>query len=347
MRTTLAIGLMMLATIAAAVEVIDPADVAPGAGGVCVTEMDGGERVEIPLTVIGTIGPTTPEGEIVLIRLEDDRFRHTGIIAGMSGSPVYVDGRLLGALAYGWSFSKEPIGGVTPFVRMEALSDGSGPVGGFAATRPALAELLAAAGDGNLGSMLTSWLIPVGGGDLAGLPVAISASAGWRPTEGHWLAESWDRLGWVSTPGGSHDAVAGGELVPGAMVAGVLVDGDATLGAGGTVTEVRGDQVWAFGHPFLGTGGASLPMARARVVTVLPSLASSFKFFTIGETIGSFTSDRMHGIWGRLGETTAMVPVTVAVDGREYDFRSLRHPGLTPFLVAYVTQASQSSRMQR
>ena len=101
MRTALTIGLVVLASTAAAVDLIEPAEVAPGARGVCRTEMDGGEMVEIPLTVIGTIGPWTPEGEIVLVRLEDDRFRHTGIIAGMSGSPVYVDGRLLGALAFG------------------------------------------------------------------------------------------------------------------------------------------------------------------------------------------------------------------------------------------------------
>ncbi len=114
---------MCFASMAHAVDVIDPAEVTPGSSGICVTEMDGGERVEIPLTVIGTVGPWTPEGEIVLVRLEDERFRHTGIIAGMSGSPVYIDGRLLGALAFGWSFSKEPIGGVTPFSRMESLGD--------------------------------------------------------------------------------------------------------------------------------------------------------------------------------------------------------------------------------
>ena len=103
---------------AGAVEHLALADATPGRTGVCITEMDGGERVEIPLTVLGTIGSGTPDGEIVLVRLDDPRFEHTGIIAGMSGSPVYLDGRLLGALAFGWPFAKEPIGGVTPFARM-------------------------------------------------------------------------------------------------------------------------------------------------------------------------------------------------------------------------------------
>ena len=344
MRTRLALVMIMFAATAGAVETIDPAEVDPGTPGVCITEMDGGEVVEIPLTVIGTVGPYTPEGEMVLVRLEDERFRHTGIIAGMSGSPVYVGGRLLGALAFGWSFSKEPIGGVTPFLRMETLADDA-PISATAGLgRPSFASMMEAGKSNALGEMLTGWLLPETAAQTRGLPVAVTSSGGWGPTQGDWLAESWSRLGWVSVPGGSHDGPAGDDLQPGSMVAGVMVDGDAVLAAGGTVTEVRGDEVWAFGHPFLGLGGFSLPMARAHVVTVLPSQASSFKFFTVGESIGSFVSDRSRGIWGRMGVETQMVPVSIQVDGRRFDFRSVRHANLTPFLIAYVAQSSQASR---
>ena len=343
-NTRLALAVLMLAATAQAVEVIGPSEVEPGTPGICITEMDGGEVVEIPLTVIGTVGPSTPEGEMVLVRLEDERFRHTGIIAGMSGSPVYVDGRLLGALAFGWSFSKEPIGGVTPFVRMETLADDAEAPGNAASGRPPLVSMMEARENATLGDLLTGWLLPETGSETRGLPVAVTASGAWSPTGGDWLAESWRRLGWVSVPGGSTDGPVGGELQPGGMIAGVLVDGDAVLAAGGTVTEVRGDEVWAFGHPFLGFGGFRLPMARAHVVAVMPSQASSFKFFSVGESIGSFVSDRSRGIWGRLGEETRMVPITVRVDGRRFDFRSVRHASLTPFLVAYVAQSSQASR---
>ena len=122
----------------AAVDVIDPSEVPPGSRGVCVTEMDGGELVEIPVTVLGTVGPFAPERDMVLVRLDDPRYEKTGIIAGMSGSPVYIDGRLLGALAYGWSFSVEPIGGVTPFTRMVDLgaSAGGPRAPGAVAARP-------------------------------------------------------------------------------------------------------------------------------------------------------------------------------------------------------------------
>ncbi len=341
----MAIGFLMLAVTAQAVEVIDPAEVAPGTAGICITEMDGGERVEIPLTVLGTVGPWSPEGEIVLVRLEDDRFRHTGIIAGMSGSPVYIGDRLLGALAFGWSFAKDPIGGVTPFSHMEGLAVGAPVAVAAVSGRPSMVEMITAGRDQRLGELLTEWLLPEKTGDLRGLPVAVTASSGWSPAGGDWLAEGWRRLGWVSVPGGSgRGEDEGGALEPGSMVAGVLVDGDAVLAAGGTVTEVRGDEVWAFGHPFLGGGGFHLPMARAHVVTVLPSQANSFKFFTIGESLGSFVNDRSHGIWGRMGSTTPMVPVSVLVNDRRFDFRSVRYPGLTPFLVAFVAQSSQASR---
>jgi len=129
---------LLAAAVLPAVEPVDPSAVAPGSRGVCLTEMDGGELVEIPVTVLGKVGPWAPELDMVLVRLDDPRFEKTGIIAGMSGSPVYVDGRLLGALAYGWGFSREPIAGVTPFVRMLSLaSEGSAAAAGAASARPA------------------------------------------------------------------------------------------------------------------------------------------------------------------------------------------------------------------
>jgi hypothetical protein len=337
--------IMLMASTVHAVDVVNPEDIAPGTAGVCVTEMDGGEVVEIPVTVIGTIGPSTPEGEIVLVRLEDERFEATGIIAGMSGSPVYIGDRLLGALAYGWAFAKEPIGGVTPFHRMVALAeDGNPAAGGAGDGRPTLAEMMDASLENRLGELLTEWLLPDSTSELHRLPVAVTSSAAAAASGNGWLAESWRRLGWRAVPGGSTVEPAAGPISPGSMVAGVLVEGDAVLAAGGTVTEVRGDQIWAFGHPFLGGGGFRIPMARAHVLTVLPSQMSSFKFFSVGEPIGSFENDRSRGIWGRLGEVAPMVPVRVEVNGREYDFRAVRHPSLSPFLIGYLAQSSQAAR---
>jgi hypothetical protein len=341
------VSILVLAAVAAshATDVIEPDAVVPGTAGVCITEMDGGELVEIPLTVIGSLGPTGPEREMVLVRLEDPRYEETGIIAGMSGSPVYVDGRLLGALAFGWTFSKEPIGGVTPFSRMQQLQPAAVGAGEAGGVRPQLAEILVAGREGALGDLLLDWLLPAPRAALHRLPVTVSLGNWWSPTGSEWLAEGWRRLGWVAAPGGAASAgSAPGPLRPGAMVAGVMVDGDAVLAAGGTVTEIRGDQIWAFGHPFLGAGDVDMPLARARVLTVLPSQAESFKFFQVGEIIGALRSDRTHGVWGEIGSPASMVPVVVAVDDREYVFRSLRHPVLMPLITAYLTQASLTAR---
>jgi hypothetical protein len=318
-------------------EDLDPAEAVPGRTGICVTEMDGGERVEIPLTVLGTVGAGTPDGEIVLVRLDHPRFEETGIIAGMSGSPVYLDGKLLGALAYGWAFASEPIGGVTPFSRMLEI-DRSSPASA-APARPSLEEIVAAAGDGSLGELVVNWLLPERSTEVRPLPLAI---AGWRmPNDGSWLAESWSRMGWVAAAGGGDlQAQNSSEVTPGSMVAAVMVDGDVTLAAGGTVTEVRDHRLWAFGHPSLGAGSTLMPLSKAGVVAVLPNLMSSFKFFTVGEPIGAIVADRRDGVVGHLGAEAPMTPVTVTVNGRSYSYRSVRHPVLMPLLVGYLLQAS-------
>ncbi len=347
-RSFTLISILVLAAVGevGATEVITPDAVEPGTAGVCITEMDGGELVEIPVTVIGSLGPTGPEREIVLIRLEDPRYEKTGIIAGMSGSPVYVEGRLLGALAFGWAFAKEPIGGVTPFSRMQQLGPATGDVGVVGGgRRPELGEMLVAGREGRLGNVLVDWLVPAPRTVLHRLPVTVSLGGWWSPIGSEWLAEGWRRLGWVAAPGGAAaPGSTSGPLRPGAMVAAVMVDGDAVLAAGGTVTEIRGDQIWAFGHPFLGAGDVDMPLARARVLTVLPSQAESFKFFQVGETIGALRSDRTHGVWGELGSPASMVPVVVTVDDHEYSFRSLRHPVLMPLITSYLTQASLTAR---
>jgi hypothetical protein len=351
--TTLCSLTLLFATVAPAVgfEIIDPSEVPPGSRGVCITEMDGGELVEIPVTVLGTVGPFAPELDMVLVRLDDPRYEKTGIIAGMSGSPVYIDGRLLGALAYGWGFSTEPIGGVTPFARMVDLPGprggavGAAGAAGAVVARPSLNELVEARRDGRLDRVLLDWLAPSEERAVRPLPLALSmAGPGALPTSG-WVAEMWSRMGWVSGPAaaGAGDG-ASAPLVPGAMIAGVLVDGDITLGAGGTVTEVRGDQVWAFGHPFLGGGRVEIPLSRARVVTVLPSQLRSFKFFSVGDDIGSLQVDRTHGVWGLLGPSVPMVPVEVSVDGRNYSFRALRHGIMLPSIIGFLSSSSLSAR---
>jgi len=340
------ISLLTLAARAGVPEIRRPESVAPGSRGVCVTELPGGELARIPLTVLAYQSGAVPGGDMLLVRLDDPRFEKTGILAGMSGSPVYVGGKLLGALAFAWQFSKAPIAGVTPFVRMLSIGQGNDHVahtGSPAQQRPELDELAQAWNDSRLGQRVLDWLAP-GRRPARGLP-ALAVSLGGGPVNG-WLSRAWKRLGWVASASSGEAAAPapGGDVEPGAMIAAVLVDGDATVAAGGTVTEIRGSQVWAFGHPFLGTGRTRIPMAAARVTALLPSLSSSFKFFATGREIGAIEADRSRGIWGRLGEKAPMLPVHVQVDGQGYDYRIVPDRTLAPLLAAYLTQSSMTAR---
>lgn len=333
----------------AASEVIqNPLAIAPGTRGVCLTEMDGGGIERIPVTVLGTQGPTTPEGERIIVRLDDPRFAKTGIIAGMSGSPVYVDGKLLGALAFGWPFEREPIGGVTPFVRMLSLEGGGTetPGGG---SRPTLAEIAQGQLDGDLGDLVLDWLAPWAKVSGGGLPLAMTLGGSRSPLAHTWLGRYFARLGFAATSGGAGNGRPSQDdrVRPGAMVAVVLIDGDANMAAGGTVTEVRGDKVWAFGHPFLGGGSVRLPLARAHVSAVLPNFNASFKFFTVGPMVGAIASDRSRGVFARLGAEAPMVPVNVDASGRAYHYRVARNRTLLPMLVAYLVQASHNAHGRR
>lgn len=337
--------LLLAASVVPATDVIEPGDVTPGTSGYCITELDGGELVRIPLTVIGVTDPGRPEGEMVLIRLDDPRFAEMGIVAGMSGSPVYVEGRLLGALAFAWSFALEPIAGVTPFSRMQQLAPGASQPAGATRSRPQLSAIWQGWQDGTLGDLLVDWLVPAGVDQgLVRLPVAVSVGGTQGPGEG-WLARSWQRLGWVQTGAAVRgEPGAAGPIVPGSMVAAVIVEGDVSMAVGGTVTEVRDGKVWAFGHPYLSGGGLAMPLADASVLTVMPSRMASFKFFAVGDKVGSFRVDRSHGLLGELGPVTPLVPAEVVVSERTYHYRCLRHPVLLPLLAGFLTQASHAAR---
>jgi len=214
------------------------------------------------------------------------------------------------------------------------------PAASGVVTRPQFTEILAAVRDDRLGELVVDWLVPERTGGAQPLPLAV---AGWRiPSDGSWLAESWRRMGWVAAAGGGQpDARVTGEITPGSMVAAVMVDGDVTLAAGGTVTEVRDDHLWAFGHSSLGAGSIVMPLARAAVVAVVPSLMNSFKLFTVGEPIGAIVADRRDGILGRLGAEAPMVPISVTVNEHTFSYRAVRHPVLTPLLTGYLAHASQ------
>jgi len=349
LRTSLLLPLILLAAGSLrAVDTIRPSELKAGDEGYFLTEVENGEIFSSPVRVLGVLDASMPGGDLILIRLLAPRFEKSGVAAGMSGSPVYIRGRLAGALAYAWPFASEPVAGVTPFSRMmeETSPEDGGDPGG--ATLPSPGQLASAIRDSEIAALAEELLSPENAQEgPAPLPFSLGAGgalSAFRP--GGWLGTVFSRMGWALTPtgGGAAGGEPEGELKPGSMIAAVLVDGDARLAAGGTVTEIRGDRVWAFGHPFLRAGAVRMPMARASVVTILPSMANSFKFFNTGAEIGSFLSDRRHGIQGIVGTQPAMIPFHLEYASRSFDFRLLDHRLLTPLLAAYLVQGIDSVR---
>ena len=328
----------ILALALAAIPWLDPTSVKPLQRGVCVTEWTGGERREIPVEVLGVLDAPAPERTSVLIRLLDDKLAGTGVVMGMSGSPVYIDGRLLGALASGFAFAREPLGAVTPFAAMQGIEEQGAEI---TAAAPKLAQIAALAARTappisllpELGSPEKRGVMPVA---VVGIPISTGLGE-----------EILARAGLQAIPAGSHAGIAG---IPeaGEMVAALLVWGDAIVAAAGTVTAREGEKMWAFGHPFLGLGRLRVPAARARVVAVQDSYQVPFKIFTVGEQFGTFVADRPAGMLAVVGTPPDGLPVTVTVEeggsSHTWSFRTAAVPILQPLLVTYLANACLTAR---
>ena len=326
-------------------------EVRPGMTGIGYTVVQGTAVDTFSVTVLGVLPASRPGGDLILARLAGLDLEHTGIVAGMSGSPVFVDGRLLGAVASGWSFAKDPIAGITPIGEMLSVGDRPGGGGGgeprAAGLDPATWEaLLHARGEEALDLLFPEPKAATGTGGPLPLPVAVAGLAddeGWldRFLRGHALFPVQGAVG-----GGDAEASAA-PLVPGSAVAIEVVRGDARMAAVGTVTWVDGDRVYALGHPFLGLGGVRFPMSTARILTILPSAISSFKLGVAEAPVGAVTRDYRAAVMGRLGDTVDLVPMTVHLDlpgvAETLSYEMVEAPTLTPSLVAILSLNSMQS----
>jgi hypothetical protein len=296
------------------------------------------ERFEVE--VVGVMRNLRPETSYILARLTGKGLERSGVAAGMSGSPVFLDGRLAGAVAFSWPFSHDAIAGITPIETMRSLSTAPGmmPV-----TPPPPVQLAALASGKLPEDLLERELEKMQPRLLEGAQSSVS----WATTGFGALSQGFLRraLG-SSMPAGrmaSNTAAAEPGKAPdlplGGSVAAVLVDGDFQLAAVGTVTDRYGDHVLAFGHPFLGLGTVRVPMAPAEVVTVLSNQNTSFKISNVGDIVGAFEQDRQAGIEGRIGQTAPMIPLTLRITGageakpRDFRMRIAEVPQFTPMLV--------------
>ena len=325
-------------------------EIRPGMDAYCLTAYEGTEVEKFGLDILSVVRDATPGRDAILVRGTDERFIHTGPVWGCSGSPVYIEGRLAGALAFSWTFSKEPVYGVTPIEEMLAVGqvarDAERAVweAGFRFdfSEPLdFAKVYEQVTNGPLTAEnrtdVTALRCPL---ITYGLPAGVVEQ----------LNDSVEPFGLIAVA-----AIGGGEnsnqtsekdpprsemphtkLAPGACLAIPLITGDMKMEAIGTVTEMVGDRVYGFGHSMLGLGPIDLPIATGQVHTVISSTYRSFKFASAIEIVGALTVDESAAVRGQLGAEAKMISLTIKVDRyndaevRVYNCRVANNRLLTP-----------------
>ncbi len=310
-----------------------------GMKGTALTVFQGVKPESMDVEVLGVMRNVNgPKGDIILVRLHGIKPEYTGVVAGMSGSPVYFDGKLAGALAFRiGEFSKEPIAGVTPIEQMLEINERD--------RRPADAPMRARLADQ---SGTTPTASP---GESSSLP-AQNYSNYLKPIEtplvfNGFSAETLQRYASqfaaagivpVMGIGSASDRKQPEPIEAGSAVSAVLVRGDMDIAATCTVTYVDPQRLLACGHPLLQFGEVDLPMTKARVLATLPSPLNAFKIVNTTETIGAFVQDRQNGIMGVPGRESKMIPVTVAMHTqgehgaatKEFHYEVLNNARLSP-----------------
>jgi hypothetical protein len=335
------LSVVALSSLRAAAPQMGIGEIRPGMEGIGHTVFDGTRVVEFKAHIIGVLENVIgTRRNLILAKLEGGPLANTGVIAGMSGSPVYVDGKLIGAVSYALgSFSKEPIAGITPIAEMTdaaAMNETPRPSAARVHVQfPLTTESLTAAfrkalnwnrpfadrpDDAQLSGLNS--VAGLAGGQVATLlrPIATPLMlSGFEPEMAEMIGGAFKDQGFIPTGGNAPGAARGempfdGPLKPGDAVGVEFVNGDLRLGATGTVTHVDGDRVYAFGHPMYNLGPTEFPMTRAYVYTILPSLFSSMKLSSTGDVIGTFTQDRATAIAGRLGAGPRMIPIALTLE---------------------------------
>lgn len=301
-----------------------------------------GERIEeFQVEILGVLDNIGPKQSLILARLSGGPLAKTGVLQGMSGSPVYIDGRLVGALAMAFAFSKEPIAGIRPIEEMLRVGESAAPP-----PRPTHAALW----DGQLASVIPPRLdvLAAGGARMVDIATPISFGGFTRNTIEHFAPQlrtmGLEPCQGMSGGGRLRPALGNpSALQPGSMISVQLLSGDMSIGADGTITSIDGQHVYAFGHRFLSIGSTDLPFARAEVLTLLPNLSTSFKISAAREWMGTITEDRNTAIAGQLGRRAATIPVEISVRRRgpasasqapaSYQMRMVNDTILSPFLL--------------
>ncbi len=347
--------------------------VKPGLKGYGMTVFEGNTPERFEVEILGVVeGQPNPKQNVILARLSGGKVDRTRVFAGMSGSPVYVDGKMVGAVAYAFGFASEAIAGITPIGQMlgqlkdvpasDATRATRGDVSfkdlvaarGTSAAAPAefLKRIAPPAGiPGTAVVSASPELAAMAGQTLKPISTPIAFSGIPQSVIDHFAPE-FERLGMMPVAGvgggGSLDPMVpstADTLTPGSSVVVSLIRGDYNAGASGTVTERVGDRIYAFGHPFFSLGATAVPMSESTVVVVVPSLNNSFKFAKATKMVGAITQDRSTGIGGQLGREIKMIPVRVAFKNSHgetgtYTYEVINDPQLTPLFVNMTVMAT-------
>jgi len=323
--------------------------ITPGLKGAGKTIFSGSEIEDFTFEILGVLRDTAPGQSMILARLGGEKIERYGVFAGMSGSPVYVDGDLVGAVAYGFNFAKEPIAGITPIQDMvEAFTPGGGgqqlagsgispyqlytPTAVMSMLEQHRAAVLEISGD-----------FP-GFGPMTQLHTPLNFSGFSNRTLSH-FAEQFRKFGFAPVASSASNQAEewknASPVKPGSTISAHLVMGDAEISAAGTVTYVSGNKVYAFGHPFLGLGYTDMPMSSAGVIGIIPSMMNSLKISNTGIPFGVISQDRSAGILGIAGEKAELIPVELRLKTsrngeKRFNYEIVSDSLLTPLMLSYV-----------
>jgi hypothetical protein len=316
--------LLVLVSVEAATIIMPVEFIKPGMKGIGRSVFEGNKIEDFEVEILGILRNFQPKKSLILAKLKGRNLEYTGVISGMSGSPVYIDGKLIGAIAYSFAFAKEAVAGITPIGEMLTVSEtGGAPKSSPSAplsikTSLALDDLL------EVNRSLLSWGSVAISQEQTYLPMTLPLVFSGFSSRAFEQARPFFRsLGFYPVRGGSSgqtletENTSPPELHEGDPVGVELVTGDLSLSAVGTVTYVDGTKVLAFGHPFYNLGAVDYPMSTVKIITVVPSLETSFKMATTETIIGRFSQDRTSGIFGEVGKTSRLIPVNVRIAGSE------------------------------
>lgn len=332
-------------------------EIKEGMTGTARTVFRGSEPEEFSVEILGVVpGAIGPKQDMIIGRLSGGNAERTSVFAGMSGSPVYIDGKLVGAISYSFPFSKEPICGITPIKQMidifehnqnqklkpvqpRAFSFAELALNSWRPVLPKNAAVLNSVLSGGTGSAAA-----VAGQSFQPIATPLTFS-GFSPETLNVFAPQLMSAGLLPVAGAGGAAritplkeATDNTLLGGTSVSMQLMRGDYSLAASGTVTMRDSDKIYAFGHPFLNLGTSDLPMSESHVVTVIPNLNNSFKLAVPDAMVGSMTQDRATGVFGNLGVSPKMVPVKLNLETSRNNqetlsFEVVKDDYLTPLLL--------------